>query len=153
MRPFFSLPSCPAWVLLAAAAGCTAADRLPSSGAAATPAVFDVPALVGKDIDAVRAQLLGPARAGRDYQSARPGAPAEWVKSFRRDTTTLVVSYNADTRQVHDFFVKTASGAAADYRPLLALAGVPADTRQLRVEPVRTVADRRRFAGVRLVPR
>jgi hypothetical protein len=144
---------CVLLVLLVAGAGCAATDGV--VGQSAGKPVFDVPALLGKNIDEVRADLLGAAitpdadLTPKQLQSGQ----TEWIKSFRRDSTTLVVSYNAQTRRVHDFFLKTAHGRTSDYQALLRLANVTEADRRLRVEPMKTVANPRQYVGIRLAPR
>jgi len=130
-------------------AGCAVADR-PSSPTAGA-AVFDVPALLGQDIDQIRSSLLGKTQGRADDPNARQyqSGPAEWTKSFARDTTTLLVSFNSQTRQVHDFFIRTAHGPTTDYTPLLQLANVRANDRRVRIEPKKTLSSPALYSGVR----
>ncbi|MDO7877328.1 hypothetical protein Q5H93_21465 [Hymenobacter sp. ASUV-10] len=128
---------------------CAVADR-PSSPTAGG-AVFDVPALLGQDIDQVRSSLLGKTQGRADDPNARQyqSGPTEWTKIFARDTTTLLVSFNSQTRQVHDFFIRTAHGATADYTPLLQLANVRDNNRRVRIEPLKTQSSPVLYSGVR----
>lgn len=129
--------------------GCAVADR-PSSPTAGA-AVFDVPALLGQDIDQIRSSLLGKTQGRADDPNARQyqSGPTEWTKAFARDTTTLLVSFNSQTHQVHDFFIRTAHGPTADYTPLLQLANVRDNDRRVRIEPMKTQASPVLYSGVR----
>lgn len=129
--------------------GCAVADR-PSSPTAGA-AVFDVPTLLGQDIDQIRSSLLGKTQGRADDPNARQyqSGPTEWTKTFARDTTTLLVSFNSQTRQVHDLFIRTAHGPTADYSSLLQLANVRANDRRVRSEPMKTQASPVLYSGVR----
>jgi hypothetical protein len=128
---------------------CAVADR-PSSPTAGA-AVFDVPTLLSQDIDQIRSSLLGKTQGRADDPNARQyqGGPSEWTKSFVRDTTTLLVSFNSQTRQVHDFFIRTAHGRTNDYTTLLRLANVRSNDRRIRVEPMKAQTEPGLYSGVR----
>jgi hypothetical protein len=83
------------------------------------PAAFDVPALVGKNIDQVQAIL------GRPESEDEPtnGKPC-WERAFVRDTMLLTVRYVAATRRVVAFYISTRHGQTADSTALRALANL-----------------------------
>jgi hypothetical protein len=113
--------------------------------------VFDVPALRGLGITQVRA-ALGPV-AGADTEPTREDVRAgvvEWTKKFRRDTTTLLVTYEVATGRVLDFYVTTAHGRATDYRPWLQLVGVPAQDPRWSIEPFAMPGAPGLYLGVRV---
>ncbi len=135
--------------LLLALAGCGAADHSLLTLTPAKP-LFDVPALLGKDIDQVLG-ILGPAQP-QDLEptpaQVQLGA-TQWDHSFVHDTATLLVSYDARTRQVRDFFLMTQHGTAADYIPLLKLANVKGTEPQLLIQPERVPAPQPLYRGIR----
>lgn len=145
MRKFYPL-------LLAALAGCSSNDK-PATVAAPVKAVFDVPALLPQTIDQIKA-TLGKTE-GNDDEPTKQQITAgvkEWEKSFKRDTTTLLVTYDPKTRKVIDFFVSTNHGKTADVAPLTQLANVdPAKPNGIDAVPVPMLANKQLFTGVKLV--
>jgi hypothetical protein len=129
---------------------CTVTDSMTSQSPGKP--VFDVPALLGQDIDQVRTTLLGKTQGRDDDPNSRQyqGGPTEWVKSFQRDSTTLMVTFNSGTRQVRDFFIKTAHGSTANYSGLLRLANVTENDPRLRIEPIKSLAAPQLYTGVRI---
>jgi len=141
-------------LLLAIVAGCGSNDN-PSTEAPPVKAVFDVPALISKDIDQVKTVLGKP--EGTDDEPTNQQLAAgvtEWEKSFKRDTTTLLVTYNPKTRKVIDFFVSTSHGKTADITPLLELVNVDrTEPNGIDAEAVPMLANKQLFTGVKLVQR
>lgn len=153
MRPLYL------WLLLLGPAGCGPADapatqtptRQPASAPATTPPVFDLPALARLNIDQIRAEL-GPV-VGAETEPTREELAeglVEWAKKFRRDTTTLVVSYDVGTRQVIDFYVTSAHGRASRYEPWLRLVGVLPQDPHWSIEPFAQPGRPKLYLGVRI---
>lgn len=153
MRPLYL------WLLLLGPAGCGPADapatqtptRQPAPAPTKAPPVFDLPALARLNIDEVRA-TLGPV-VGAETEPTREELAdglVEWAKQFRRDTTTLVVSYDVRTRQVIDFYVTTAHGRASSYAPWLRLVGVSAQDPRWSIEPFAQPGRPGLYLGVRV---
>ncbi|MCC3154937.1 hypothetical protein Q3A66_17330 [Hymenobacter sp. BT770] len=154
------------WLLLLLPIGCGPTDPPPTQAPpdevvapapVATPAravkpVFDVPALARLNIDQLRA-ALGPV-AGHDDTEPTPEERkegiVEWAKQFKRDTTTLRVTYDVNTRQVIDFFITSAHGRATDYVPWLQLAHISPQDPRWSIEPFAIPGRPGVYLGVRV---
>ena len=149
------------WLFLLLATGCGPADApltqppslpaRPVTAAAAVAPVFDLPTLARLNIDQIR-NTLGPV-AGEDTeptQAERDEGLVEWAKQFKRDTTTLRVTYDLKTRQVIDFFVTTAHGRAADYGPWLQLVHIEPHDPRWSIEPFALPGRPQVYIGVRV---
>lgn len=137
--------------LLGLLAACGAPDKPATTATVPLKPIFDVPALLGKDIDQVK-QVLG-----KPEQDDEPDAVQmkmgiiEWEKSFKRDTAALLVTYDAKTRKVTDFFISTNHGKTADTAPLLQLANLKEGAAGFSIEPVPMLANPALFTGVKAV--
>jgi hypothetical protein len=154
MRAFYPL-------LLLLPTGCGPADKPVAETTAvhspAAPAissvrpVFDIPALAHQNIDQIRT-TLGKVN-GPDTEPSREEVQSgivEWGKQFRRDSTTLLVTYEVKTRRVVDFFITSTHGRTADYVPLLQLANVKPDDPHWSIEPFPMPGNPHRYIGVRV---
>ena len=145
----------PTAVLLAlAAVACNrpnaTASNADSSTAAATPA-FDVPALVGKNIDQIRKRLGTP--VDRHIEPPPTVSTDEWSNEFHHDGRSLLVTYNPKTRQVEDFFVgdDTASAPITDYSPLLPVVNAKESSPDYYIEPVPAMGESG-YTGIKIIP-
>jgi len=118
---------------------------------AATP-VFDVPALIGMDIDQVRKRLGPPAEDSADI--ARGDEMGIGVNDFGRGADTLLVMYDPHTRRVTEFFIDTndPSGTTTTYRDLLPVIHATDTASAYAIVPVRLMQDPTRYTGIRIVP-
>lgn len=68
--------------------------------------VFDIPVLVGKNIDEVRKVLGKPADADPEptQEQIELGAD-EWYNGYKKDGVELTITFNPKTRKITDFFL------------------------------------------------
>lgn len=71
--------------------------------------VFDVPSLLGKNVDQIKAVLGNPVSDAEPTKQQLSVGVSEWDKEFQKDGQSLLVTYNPKTRQVIDFFISGTS--------------------------------------------
>jgi len=76
-----------------------------------TGPVFDIPALLGKNVDQVEA-TLGPAVASATTPPPADAAVEEARKTFQKDDHTLVVTYTPHNKEVTKFALGSGDGAS-----------------------------------------
>jgi len=119
--------------------------------------VFDVPALVGKNIDEIRV-ILGEPEDGKlkepNDQQIELGT-TEWNNTFEKGGKELLVTYNIKTRKVIDFFISTddSSGATDNTRHLLELGNLTENDPRYKIEFVKAFIKPSVFTGVKAIPR
>lgn len=120
----------------------------------ATSPVFDVPSLIGLNIDEIRAKLGKPSDNAPEPTKLQLKKIQEWNNSFDKERYTLLITFNPHTREVIDFFMGTtdSTGASSEYKDILALCHVTEQNRNLTIEPVRSVKDESKYTGVKLIP-
>lgn len=67
--------------------------------------IFDVPSLLGKNVDQVKTILGNPASDAEPTKQQLSMGVNEWDKEFQKDGESLLITYNPKTRQVIDFFI------------------------------------------------
>jgi hypothetical protein len=109
--------------------------------------VFDIPRLIGKNIDEVQ-QVLGP--VGKDSIPPR-GSIAEGL--YAKDNQMLLITFNRHSRKVIDFFVGTddPSGLTEDYSDLLKICHARKGSSKYSIIPVRATNDKTKFTGIIIV--
>jgi hypothetical protein len=125
------------------------------SAAAARTAAVDVPELVGRNIDQVR-RTLGPPRETKSQQiGLEPTAEQmkstrgeDWINTFERNGTTIIVTFNARTRKVRDLVV-----VGSDEDELLRNANLSLTAPSYMVLPVADPKDSRSIIGMRVLTR
>ena len=118
-------------------------------------AVFDVPALVGKNVDEVKAALSAYQRKTLEPTNEQIKAGVkEWQVEFEKDRKDLLVTYDISTKKIKDFFIGTddPSGKTQDKKHLLELGNLREDDPKYEVEFVKTVRDPSYFTGVKVIP-
>lgn len=113
---------------------------------------FDIPSLLGKNIDEIR-QILG---APSDGDMTEPTAEqvslgaSQWDNTFKKDGKELVVTFSPSTRKVVDFFIGTddPSGKTTDEQHLLDIGNLTKDNSSYTVEPVKAIKDPSVITGV-----
>ena len=116
--------------------------------------VFDVPSLIGKDIDEVKKILGKPTDKNPEPTKQQMKMNFDtWDNSFEKDGHTLLVTFNPQNREVTDFFIDTSdpSGATTDYSDLLALCNVTNDNPKYSIEPVPALNDNSKFTGIKII--
>lgn len=84
-----------------------------SSSSAALPAgTFDLPILVGRNIDQLRRGLGTPHEATQQTMGMEPTPEQmrltrgeDWINTFEKNNTTVVATFNARTRRVRDLVI------------------------------------------------
>lgn len=112
------------------------------------PKMFDVPALMGKSIDQVRDALGNPNDRNTeptDLQFSQ--GIRKWENLFTRNGIELLVTFDAGSRQVVDFFIP-----GEDRVALMQLANVRHGEESYIVEFVRAIGDPSRFTGMKVIP-
>ncbi len=112
--------------------------------------LFDVPALVGKNIDDVRRSLGNPSDKMREPPDA---SYSEWDNRFHKQGYTLLVTFNPKTREVVDFFLPTRepSGKTPDYRDLLTVTNSRVTAQNYYVTPVPIREYPGEYSGIKIV--
>lgn len=113
---------------------------------------FDVPSLIGKDIDEVKAVLGNP--VDQEPSNMQSEATNEWSLSFKKDSNELLVTYEIKTKRIIDFFIDTddPSGKTKDKKHLLELGNLREDDTRYRVEFVKALTQPDYFTGVKVIP-
>ena len=117
--------------------------------------VFDVPAMVGKDISGVLSTANAQcARADPDaLKNMKPEFPS-YDLEFTKDGHKLSVSFVPASGQVQDFFIESdeADGAQADLAPLRAAANLDALPPGCTVTPVPATSQPGEYTGITVTP-
>ena len=139
MKTFISLSAICATALLLTGCG----------GSPPVEPVFDVPSLVGKDINGVQAVLGTP--SDDDSNQVWPDGDDEHAKTWTKGKTDLLVDFHSRTNQVVDFFIATddSSGASSDKERMLALGNLKEDASNYRVEFVPAMGHSGEYTGVK----
>ena len=114
--------------------------------------VFDVPSLIGKNIDEIR-QVIGMPSDGEQIEPTKQQMKMSfeyWDNSFEKDGKTLLITFNPQNRKVKEFFISTndPSGATEDYSDLLLICNVTKNSPEYRVEPVPSISNNKQFTGI-----
>lgn len=119
-------------------------------------AVFDIPSLIDKDIDGVRAEMGTPVDKDLEptAQQLQFGT-TEWYNSFERNGQSLLVTFNPKTRTIIDFFISTndSSGATRNKEALLSIGNLNEGNSNYQVEFVSALNNRTSYTGVKIIPR
>ena len=122
---------------------------------AAPQYTFDLEALYGKNIDQIR-DILGTPLDGDQIdptaQQIELGG-SEWSNSFEKGDYELLVTYDATTRSVIDFFIGTndPSGSTKNTDSLKDVGNVR-NTTQYTIESVSTIRDKSSYTGIKVTP-
>lgn len=146
-------------VVIAAIAGCGGQKQTTtqSSPTVAQQAqfVFDVPSLVGKNLDEVKAALSSYQKKTLEPTEEQIKAGIkDWEMEFEKDGKSLLVTYEISTKKIKDFFISTddISGKTKDKVHLSALGNLKEGDSRYRVEFVKAFADPAYFTGVKIIP-
>ena len=115
--------------------------------------VFDVPSLVGKNVDEAIA-VLQPYKKNTlepTEEQIRLGVK-DWDVEFEKDGKSLLVNYDIATRKVNNFFISTddPSGATKDKGHLLELGNLKEYDARYKVGFVKALKDQTVFTGVKI---
>jgi len=118
---------------------------------------FDVPSLIGKNIDEIR-QILGEPTDAKDMlepnQAQLDLGVGEWDNTFEKNGKSLLVTFNVKSRKVVDFFIDTddSSGKTKDKAHLLELGNLKENDSKYKIEFVKVVNDPSYYTGVKAMP-
>ncbi|SET00220.1 hypothetical protein [Hymenobacter actinosclerus] len=129
----------------------------PSTGTteAGRNATVDVPALVGRNIDQLRRTMGAPKETREQAIGLEPTAAQmkatkgqDWINTFERNGTTLVVTFDASTRKVRDIVL-----LGSDEDTLLREANLSLTSPEYLVLPVMSPGNSTELIGMRVVAR
>ncbi|UOQ52462.1 hypothetical protein [Hymenobacter cellulosivorans] len=159
MRPFRYLPFV---LLLSGVAACTGSQNASENsaprteqGTAANPSQLDMPSLVGKNIDQVRRALGKPQESKDEAIGMEPNAEqmkstkgADWINTFEKNGSTIVVTFNAKSRKVLDMVL-----IGSDEDELMRRGNLVMTAPEYIVLPVPDPKRPQAISGVRMVSR
>jgi len=141
-------------LLIAVGFGCDSSNNSDTNRVTERPnsnvsSLFDVPALIGKNIDEVRGSLGTPADKSLEPPDSYYN---EWDNRFHKRGYTLLVTFNPKTRQVIDFFVPTTdpSQKTNDYTTLLRVSNVNITNPSYLVTPVPIPEHPSEYTGIKI---
>lgn len=119
-----------------------------------TKMVFDIPKLVGKSVKQIES-LLGPADSSfepTDLQLEMGVTEAD--KTFNKDGSSLLITYDYRTGKIKDFFIDTPdpSGATDSTVSLLKLGNLERGSGRYTIKFVPTIKDPSVYTGVIVTP-
>lgn len=102
---------------------------------------FDIPSLIGKNIDQIVSILGKPDVDTEPSKLQLENDITEWDKTFTKDGFELLVTYNAKDRTVKDFFLSLTSSKIDDYKSLLKPSNLNENSTEYIIQPVYTKAE------------
>jgi hypothetical protein len=119
--------------------------------------IFDVPALLGKNVDEIE-QTLGESEKingvvdePTDLQLEL--GTTEWDRTWKKGGYELLVTYNVKTRQVKDFFIPLQSGgSASDINQLLRVGNLQKGAPEYTIKSVEALNEANTFTGIIVTP-
>lgn len=129
-------------------------ERARESANTSNKQIFDVPALVGKNLDGVITVLGTPKGQDPTALQIQQGI-TEWDKTFVKDGKELLVTYTISNRKIVDFFISAddPSGKTTNTTNLLQLGNLREGDSRYRIEFVRAIKDPNSFTGVKIIPK
>ena len=114
--------------------------------------VFDVPSLMGKNIDQIEKILGEPDIDNEPTKLQIEQGVTIGDKIFIKDGYELLVMYNPQTRKVKDFFIPTTnpSEKTDDYSDLLKIGNLVENDNDYTVRPIITMGDANYYTGIQI---
>ncbi|MCC2546710.1 hypothetical protein LJY25_09675 [Hymenobacter sp. BT175] len=158
MRSFRPFP----FLLLLGLAACTGTqnasenrDPMAQQPTVINPSPIDMPALVGRNIDQLRRSLGAPLETKDEAIGLEPTAEQmkttkgeDWINTFEKNGSTLVVTFNARTRKVLDVVL-----VGSDEDELMRRGNLSLTAPNYIVLPVSDPKNTQKLVGVRIVSR
>jgi hypothetical protein len=120
-----------------------------------TPA-FDVPTLIGKNIDEIKAVLGTPQQDTEPNAQQIKSGVTEWEKQYTKDGKGLLVTYSVATKEVIDFFITTdktdKEGLTTDKQHLLDIGNFKEGDANYKIEFVKALKNPSAYTGVKATP-
>ncbi len=142
------------FVIIVVAAACSGPSELTEQ--TQTQAVFDVPSLMGKNLDEVIAIMGKPNKFDTEPTVEQLSGAKEWDKTYEKEGYELLVTYDVKTRNIVDYFISAKSDSEMskkDMEKLLEVINAKQNDPQYLVEFVKTLKDPSIFTGVKIVPK
>lgn len=137
----------------------TSSSKPASSTTTTVPAisyVMDVRNLVGKDIETIRTILGPPTDSDVEPTSAQMSGTSTWFNSFEKDDVSLLVTFNADTREVEDLFLSYSDDSligSKDKNLLLKKGNLSSKDNAIKLKWVETLNSPGTYTGVVVTPK
>lgn len=117
--------------------------------------VFDIPSLIGKSLDEVKATLSSYQRKTLEptEEQIKLGVK-EWEVEFDKDGKELLITYEIKTKRIIDFFISTddLTGKTQDKEKLLKLGNLREGESGYKIEFVKVLIEPSYFTGVKVIP-
>lgn len=113
--------------------------------------IFDIPALIGKNVDQVKTALGAAKIKDEPTQFQLDMGTEEWSNTISKDGTDLLVTYHPKTRKVVDFFI-SASVVEGDQETLYKVANVKPEASNYRLEFVKANTRPGLYTGLKITP-
>ena len=116
--------------------------------------IFDVPTLVGKDINGIQAVLGTPTEDDSDVNWS--DGEDDRLKCWTKGKVSLMVSFHRNSNQVIDFFITlddSSSGGTTDKKRLLSVGKLKEGESRYRIEYVFAIGEPGVYAGVKAIPK
>ena len=118
---------------------------------------FDVPSLIGKNVDEVKAALGTPSYDTEPTaDQIKSGLGAEWEKKFTKDGKELSVNYNPTTRKVIDFWISANNvdpkGSTKKLEDLKKIGNIQITDARYKIDFVQAIADKSEVTGLKITP-
>lgn len=114
---------------------------------------FDIPALVGKNIDQITQVLGKPDKEYVPTAAQKDLGVTEGDKTYIKDGNTLLITYTVNNRKVVDFFISTTdqSGATSDITNMLKVGNLSQSDPKYTIEPVKSLKNAGSFTGIKII--
>ncbi len=138
----------------------TPTPATPTATPTPTPAsTFDIPALIGKDIDGVRKVLGNPIDKAQGIEEPSKEqielGITEWDNTFEKGEESLAVTFNYKTRKIKDFFIPTNDTSSSNQNKLrlLRVGNLKENDPRYILNFVKAVKDASKITGVIITPK
>ena len=115
--------------------------------------VFDIPSIVGKNLDEIITVLGKPEGQNPTALQIQQGI-REWEKIFKKEGKELLVTYIISNGKIVDFFIPTdnTSGITKDKKHLLVIGNLNENDPNYRIEFVKAIKEPTSFTGIKIIP-
>jgi hypothetical protein len=115
---------------------------------------FDIPALLGKNIDQLKTTLGVPSKDTEPTKQQANAGIDQWDKTWVKDGEELMVTYDVKTRKIVSFFIDTTdpSGLTIDKEYLEAVGNIKTGQETYDVEFVEAINNPGKYTGIKVTP-
>ncbi len=145
-------------IIIAAIADGPAEQKATDTQVASTASepVFDVPALMGKNVDEITTMLGKPMSDDEPTAQQLVLGTKEWSNTYKKDDQELLVTYNLKSRTVIDFFISAHSDnelSRKDMDKLLEVGSLKQGASDYSIEYVKALKDPSTYTGIKITPK